>query len=285
MRPLSPAEARAALDSGDVDAVLSSGGLRSKEQPDDKLTGVLDAAAREVRQAGRAARRRAPGRRAAAGAAPADGAGHHGRAGRPGARPQGRASRSSRCSRSTAQLLDLRLPAWPAAWWRRSPRASSRCCSPTIRPTRPAGRQDHRPRAARARPAGGDRRASGWPRRRASGALDVERRRGRRRRARGRLVRARLRVLLRRCSPAPGALVPRQEELQASMTPLTMLILISFFCSFAVLDDPDGTLAHVSVVHPVQRADHDAAADRARRGAGASRSSPRSPSRSRAALR
>ena len=65
-----------------------------------------------------------------------------------------------------------------------------------------------------------------------------------------------------------GALVPRQEELQASMTPLTMLILISFFLSFAVLDDPDGTLAHVSVVHPVQRADHDAAADRARRGAG-----------------
>ena len=65
-----------------------------------------------------------------------------------------------------------------------------------------------------------------------------------------------------------GALVPRQEELQASMTPLTMLILISFFCSFAVLDNPDGTLAHVTLVHPVQRADHDAAPDRARRGAG-----------------
>ena len=34
------------------------------------------------------------------------------------------------------------------------------------------------------------------------------------------------------------------------MTPLTMLILISFFCSFAVLDNPDGTLAHVSSFIP-----------------------------------
>jgi ABC-2 type transport system permease protein len=47
-----------------------------------------------------------------------------------------------------------------------------------------------------------------------------------------------------------GALVPRQEELQASMTPLTMLILISFFCSFAVLSDPSGTLAHVTSFIP-----------------------------------
>ena len=47
-----------------------------------------------------------------------------------------------------------------------------------------------------------------------------------------------------------GALVPRQEELQSSMTPLTMVILISFFISFAVLDDPDGTLAHVTSFIP-----------------------------------
>ena len=47
-----------------------------------------------------------------------------------------------------------------------------------------------------------------------------------------------------------GALVPRQEELQASMTPLTMLILISFFVSFIVLDDPDGMLAHVTSFIP-----------------------------------
>ena len=47
-----------------------------------------------------------------------------------------------------------------------------------------------------------------------------------------------------------GALVPRQEELQSSMTPLTMLILVSFFVSFIVLDDPDGTLAHVTSFIP-----------------------------------
>ena len=47
-----------------------------------------------------------------------------------------------------------------------------------------------------------------------------------------------------------GALVPRQEELQSTMTPLTMLILISFFISFIVLDDPDGTLAHVTAYIP-----------------------------------
>jgi len=47
-----------------------------------------------------------------------------------------------------------------------------------------------------------------------------------------------------------GALVPRQEELQSSMTPLTMLILISFFISFAVLENPDSTLAVVSSFIP-----------------------------------
>jgi ABC-2 type transport system permease protein len=47
-----------------------------------------------------------------------------------------------------------------------------------------------------------------------------------------------------------GALVPRQEELQSTMTPLTMLILISFFVSFIVLDDPDGTLAHITSYIP-----------------------------------
>jgi ABC-2 type transport system permease protein len=47
-----------------------------------------------------------------------------------------------------------------------------------------------------------------------------------------------------------GALVPRQEELQSSTTPLTMLILISFFAGFAVNADPDGTLAHVCAFIP-----------------------------------
>jgi ABC-2 type transport system permease protein len=47
-----------------------------------------------------------------------------------------------------------------------------------------------------------------------------------------------------------GALVPRQEELQSSMTPLTMMILVSFFLAFAVLDNPDGTLARVTSFIP-----------------------------------
>jgi ABC-2 type transport system permease protein len=47
-----------------------------------------------------------------------------------------------------------------------------------------------------------------------------------------------------------GAMVPRQEEIQSSTTPLTMLILISLFIGFAVNDDPDGTLAHVTAFIP-----------------------------------
>lgn len=47
-----------------------------------------------------------------------------------------------------------------------------------------------------------------------------------------------------------GALVPRQEELQSSTTPLTMLILVSLFAGFAVSSDPDGTLAHVTAFLP-----------------------------------
>ena len=47
-----------------------------------------------------------------------------------------------------------------------------------------------------------------------------------------------------------GALVPRLEELQASATPLTLMIMISLFIAFAVNSDPDGTLAHVSAFIP-----------------------------------
>ena len=42
-----------------------------------------------------------------------------------------------------------------------------------------------------------------------------------------------------------ASLVPRQEELQSVLTPLTMLLLVSFFVSFAVIDNPGGTLATV----------------------------------------
>jgi ABC-2 type transport system permease protein len=48
-----------------------------------------------------------------------------------------------------------------------------------------------------------------------------------------------------------GALVPRQEELQSTMTPLTLTILVAFFVSFAVLENPDGTLAHVTAFIPM----------------------------------
>lgn len=48
-----------------------------------------------------------------------------------------------------------------------------------------------------------------------------------------------------------GALVPRQEELQSTMTPLTLTILVAFFVSFAVLDNPDGTLAHITAFVPM----------------------------------
>jgi len=48
-----------------------------------------------------------------------------------------------------------------------------------------------------------------------------------------------------------GALVPRQEELQSSMTPLTLVILVSFFLAFAVQSNPDGTLAHVTAFIPM----------------------------------
>jgi ABC-2 type transport system permease protein len=47
-----------------------------------------------------------------------------------------------------------------------------------------------------------------------------------------------------------GALVPRQEELQTSTTPLTMLILVSLFAGFIVNSDPEGTLAHICAFIP-----------------------------------
>jgi ABC-2 type transport system permease protein len=49
---------------------------------------------------------------------------------------------------------------------------------------------------------------------------------------------------------AAGALVPRQEELQSTTTPLTMAMLASLFIAFAVMDNPDGTLATVTSFIP-----------------------------------
>jgi ABC-2 type transport system permease protein len=47
-----------------------------------------------------------------------------------------------------------------------------------------------------------------------------------------------------------GALVSRQEDLQSTMTPLTVLILVGFFLAFAVRENPDGTLAHITAFLP-----------------------------------
>lgn len=49
---------------------------------------------------------------------------------------------------------------------------------------------------------------------------------------------------------AAGAMVPRQEELQTTTTPLTMAILLAFFAGFAVQEDPDGVIAHVCAFIP-----------------------------------
>lgn len=49
---------------------------------------------------------------------------------------------------------------------------------------------------------------------------------------------------------AAGAMVPRQEELQSTTTPLTMAILVAFFAGFAVREDPDGVIAHVCAFIP-----------------------------------
>ena len=98
-------------------------------------------------------------------------------------------------------------------------------------------RADAARRGPRARRGGGDGRAG------------RRRRPARRRRVSRRVVPARLRVL-RAAFAVAGALVPRQEELQSSTTPLTMLILISLFAGFIVTGDPEGTLAHVCAFIP-----------------------------------
>ena len=49
---------------------------------------------------------------------------------------------------------------------------------------------------------------------------------------------------------ATAALVSRQEDLQSATTPLTLVILVSFFVSFSALENPDGTLAQVASIVP-----------------------------------
>ncbi len=47
-----------------------------------------------------------------------------------------------------------------------------------------------------------------------------------------------------------GALVPRQEDLQSSMTPLTVLVVASFFVGIAAVRDPSSMLATVASIVP-----------------------------------
>ena len=44
---------------------------------------------------------------------------------------------------------------------------------------------------------------------------------------------------------AAGALVPRQEDLQNTTTPLSLVLIASFLLSFAAIENPDGGLARV----------------------------------------
>jgi ABC-2 type transport system permease protein len=48
-----------------------------------------------------------------------------------------------------------------------------------------------------------------------------------------------------------GAIVPRQEELQSTMTPLNIVLFASFFLAFAVQSNPTGTLAHITAFLPI----------------------------------
>ncbi len=51
---------------------------------------------------------------------------------------------------------------------------------------------------------------------------------------------------------AAGALVPRQEDLQNTTTPLSLVLIASFLLSFAAIENPDGGLARVlSIVPPI----------------------------------
>ena len=50
---------------------------------------------------------------------------------------------------------------------------------------------------------------------------------------------------------AAGALVSRQEDLQSSTTPLTLLVIASYLLSFVALQDPGGSLARIASLVPV----------------------------------
>jgi ABC-2 type transport system permease protein len=246
VRRLSPAKARAALDGGDVDAVLSTRGLAAKEQPDKALVGIVQAASREVRQGQalqRAGLRNTEVQRAlnpppvrVTTAKPTD--------------PE----RDRKGTFAFVAVLALYTQLLTFGYLLASgvvEEKASRVVEVLLATIRPrdllAGKIVGLGVLGLAQMvvlAGAGIGAAA-----AAGALAID----------GDVVAgAALAVAwfvlgyafyagLFACA---GALVPRQEELQASMTPLTMIILISFFVSFAVLDQPDGTVAHISSFIP-----------------------------------
>jgi ABC-2 type transport system permease protein len=246
VRSLSPAEARAALNAGDVDAVLSKSGLVSQEEPDDALVGAVQTAAREVQQA--AALRRAglsdaevqrtlsPAPVRVTTVKPVD--------------PE----RDRKGTFAFIAVIALYTQLLTFGYLLASgvvEEKASRVVEVLLATIRPRdllagkivglGVLGFGQMIVIA--------GAGLGAAAATGALDVD----------GDIVSATgLAVVwfvlgyafyagLFACA---GALVPRQEELQSTMTPLTMLILISFFIAFAVLDNPDGTLAHVTSFIP-----------------------------------
>jgi ABC-2 type transport system permease protein len=246
VRRLSPAAARKALDSGDVDAVLSAGGLRAKEEPDDKLTGMIDTAARQVHQSDalRAAglqgaelqRALTPPTVTVSTIEPVD--------------PE----RERKGAFAFVAVLALYTQLLTFGYLLASgvvEEKASRVVEVLLATIRPkdllAGKIIGLGLLGLSQLAVMT--TVGLVAAALSGALDVS----------GDVIGAAALAVgwfvlgyafysgLFACA---GALVPRQEELQASMTPLTMLILISFFVSFVVLDDPDGTLAHITSFIP-----------------------------------
>jgi ABC-2 type transport system permease protein len=247
VRRLSPAEARKALDSGDVDAVLSAGGLRAKEEPDDKLTGMIDTAARQVHEADALRSAGLQGAELQRALTP----------------PTVRVStvkpvdpeRERKGAFAFVAVLALYTQLLTFGYLLASgvvEEKASRVVEVLLATIRPkdllAGKIIGLGLLGLGQLAVMT--TVGLVAAAASGALEVS----------GDVIGAAALAVgwfvlgyafysgLFACA---GALVPRQEELQASMTPLTMLILISFFVSFVVLDNPDGTLAHVTSFIPM----------------------------------
>ena len=237
---VAPARADAALRDGDVDAVLTRRGIRAEDDPDDKLVDTIQAANRQVQTA--AALQRAglsPAQQRAALSPPALRVSTLEAIGpRPRRQERVRVRRGARPLRAAAHL---RRSGSRRGWWRRSPRGSSRCCSRRSGPAQLlAGKViglgvlgfarscSSRGSASLAASAAG--RSRSTPTCRA------------RRRSRSRGSCSATRSTPPR-TPAPVRSVPRQEELQSATTPLNMAILVSYFVAFAVLQNPDGTIA------------------------------------------